>query len=210
MKKIETVSLLLTLAFAGGVLSACQSGQPQLPETGDCYTVTILNHSAWETKGNAVFYDLTGKKAAEVPIESGKATAELEDGSYLVQIAEAPETVDYGFALLTAAKKRDTVELTDAEQGDLMPLIQVAVAVVREGLPLSGYQVSLCYEPESGEGGYCLMPDVTDANGLFSETANTGRFHLTVTAPEGIEAAYDGYGEITPERRFLVVEIAGS
>ncbi len=209
MKKFQILSLLLSLAFAGGMLSACQIAQ-QPPETGDSYTVTILNHSAWETKGNAVFYDLTGKKAAEVPIESGKATAELEDGSYLVQIAEAPETVDYGFVLLTAAKKRDTVELTDAEQGDLMPLIQVAVAVVREGLPLCGYQVFLCYEPESGEGGYCLMPDVTDANGLFTGTANTGRFHLTVTAPGSTEAAYDGYGTITSECRFLVVEIVGS
>lgn len=209
MKKFQIVSLLFALAFAGGMLSACQIAQ-QPPETGESYTVTILNHSAWEMKGNAVFYDLTGKKAAEVPIESGKATAELENGSYLVQIAEAPETVDYGVVLLTAAKKRDTVELTDAEQGDLMSLIQVAVAVVREGLPLSGYQVLLCYEPESGEGGYCLMPGVTDANGLFSETANTGRFHLTVTAPEGSGAAYDGYGTIASERRFLVVEIAGS
>ncbi len=210
MKKIKTVSLLLALAFACGVLSACQSGQPQLSETGESYTVTILNHSAWETAGNAVFYDLTGKKAAEAPIESGKATAKLEDGCYLVQIAEAPETVDYGIMLLTAEKKRDTIELTDAQQGDPMPLLHVAVVVLREELPLSGYQVSLCYEPESGEGGYCLMPDVTDANGLFSETANTGRFHLTVTAPEGTEAAYDGYGEITPERRFLVAEIAGA
>ena len=205
MKKIKTVSLLLILAFAGGMLSACQSAQ-QTPETGENYTVTILNHSAWETKGNAVFYDLTGKKAADVPIGSGKATAELEEGFYLVQIAEAPETVDYGIVLLTAAKKRDTIELTDAQQGDLMPLLHVAVAVVREGLPLSGYQVSLCYEPESGEGGYCLMPEVTDANGLFSETANTGRFHLTVSAPEGTEAVYDEYGEITPARRFLLAE----
>ena len=209
MKKIKTVSLLLILAFAGGMLSACQSAQ-QTPETGENYTVTILNHSAWETKGNAVFYDLTGKKAADVPIGSGKATAELEEGFYLVQIAEAPETVDYGIVLLTAAKKRDTIELTDAQQGDLMPLLHVAVAVVREGLPLSGYQVSLCYEPESGEGGYCLMPEVTDANGLFSEIANTGRFHLTVSAPEGTEAVYDEYGEITPERRFLLAEIGKS
>ncbi len=207
MKKFKTVSLLLVLAFAGGVLSACQSEQQQLPETGDSYTVTILNHSAWETKGNAVFYDLSGKKVAEVPIGSGKATADLEDGSYLVQIAEAPETVDYGVVLLTAAKKRDTIELTDARKGDLMLMLHVAVVVAQEGLPLSGYKVSLCYEPESGEGGYCLMPEVTDANGLFSETANLGHFHLTVTAPEGTEAAYDGYGEITPERRFLLAEI---
>ena len=208
MKKFQIVSLLFALAFAGGVFCACQSERPQSPETGESYTVTILNHSAWETKGNAVFYDLTGKKAAEVPIESGKATAQLEEGSYLVQIAEAPETVDYGVALLTAAKKRDTVELTDAEQGEFMPLIQVAVAVMREGQPLCGYQVFLCYEPESGEGGYCLMPDVTDANGLFTGTANMGRFHLTVTAPDETEAAYDGYGMITPACRFLAVELS--
>ncbi len=210
MKKIKTVSLLLILAFVGSIIFACQSGQQNPPETGENYTVTILNHSAWETNGNAVFYDLTGKKAAEVPIESGKATAKLEEGSYLVQIAEVPETVDYGIVLLTAAKKRDMIELTDAQQGDLMPLLHVAVAVVREGLPLSGYQVFLCYEPESGEGGYCLTPDVTDGNGLFSEKANTGRFHLTVTAPGDTEASYDGYGEITPERRFLLAEVGNS
>lgn len=207
MKKIKIASMILTLALCAAVAAACNGEPPQGSETTDGYTVTVLNHSQWETQGKVEFYDLKGRKAGEAPIASGKATADLDDGTYIVSIAEAPETVDYNVVVLDPETKRKMVELTDAEQGDDFPMFQVLVAAVRDGRPLSGYQVTLCYEPEDEEGGYCLFPENTDANGLFSATANAGRFHLTLSAPGTEKVVYDGYGEISAARRFLIAEV---
>ncbi len=220
--KFFIVALILSASVA--LFGACAK-EPETEtetETGDA--ITVLNYSSWSGAEMLEFYDLTGKKVAEAPIKSGKVQIYLEkDGTYIVQVKDAPESVNYGhveapdqeidgLVVLSPESggkdRRPILKIVDSEEGYKgLKAFQVAAFILGGGLPVSGCSVQLCYEPEDTIGGfgYCLGPTPTDKNGMAGGIANAGSFHLIVTK-DGT-TIYDGKDNLSASRRFIIADV---
>lgn len=207
MKKVLVVLMMMFSIFG---LVACT-------KTPSAYEITIQNQSDWQGAAIVEFYDMSGALTTEVGIKNNKATIDLQEGSYIVQIKDAPESVDYNIVVLTSSSKSQTITLTNAGKSGIYPdkfEFSCGAIVLDNGVPQEGRQVLMCTpEGEDGAPGVCLDPKQTDKNGLAQIKASALEYEVKILNDE-----LDSYVEkpflmkerhkISAAKRFYIMDLA--
>lgn len=201
MKKVFVALMILVLVLG---LGGCVGGEPG-------YEVSVENRSGWSEIECVEFYDLTGTKKAEASIKDGKASADLDDGSYIVLVKDAPESVDYDIILLTSAHKSGRVTLSDAEKSGIPQYsdrfeFSCGAIVLDNGAPQPGLQVLMCTIGDEETGGFCLMVS-TDQNGLAQIKVSAMEYHVSILTEESGKATEINQ-TISAKKRFYIVDLS--
>lgn len=199
MKKVLVVLMMMVSLFG---LVACGKN------TSNGYEITIKNQSSWSEAAVVEYYDISGTLKAEAEIKNGKASADLAEGSYIVQIKDAPESVDYNIVVLTSSNKSQTITLTNAgkseyEQYSDKFAFSCGAIVLDNGVPQQGLGVVMCMD----EIQQCLYLEKTDKNGLAQiERVSAIEYHVSIQTEESDEIM-NKYQTISAAKRFYIIDL---
>lgn len=200
MKRV--LAILIMAASVLGLL-ACAG------VTSDKYEITIENRSDWNEAAFVEYYDLlSGSKKAEASIKGGKASADLEDGTYIALVKDAPESVDYDIIVLTSTDKKGTIALRNSKKSSILQYsdkfeFSCGAVVLDNNIPRQGLQVLMC---TIGNGG-CTLPESTNQNGFTQIKVSVTEYHVSVFT-EGGEIITEINQTISLRKRFYIVDLS--
>lgn len=202
MKKVLVVLMMMVSLFG---LVACGKN------TSNGYEITIKNQSSWSEAAVVEYYDMSGTLKAEAEIKNGKASADLEEGSYIVQIKDAPESVDYNIVVLTSSSKSQTITLTNAEKSGYTQysnkfVFSCGAIALDNGVPKQGLNVEMCTLGDDELLGICLRPVPTNKNGLAQIKVSAMEYHVTILNDTS-DPLMDEYKTISAAKRFYIMDL---
>lgn len=202
MKRILVI-LIMAVSVLG--LMACTGGTPNE------YEITIENQSDWNEAAFVEYYDLSGSKKAEASIKDGKVSVDLEDGTYVVLVKDAPESVDYDIIVLTSTDKKGKITLKNAEKSSIPQYsdklkFSYGVIVLENDIPQRGLQVLMCTLGNGESGGICMSPESTDKNGFAQIKVSTIEYHVSILTERG-DIITEINQTVSARRRFFIVDL---
>ncbi len=135
---------LLVLLLAAAALCSLAVGISACADTDKtiAYTVTVTCEDPSVLADVKVQLGKDGTSTEEKPLEAGKATFELEAGSYRVILTGVPDTYEYPETTLTERSPSATVALTAKQAGEELVTYTVTV-VCDDDISLDGVKVQL-------------------------------------------------------------------
>lgn len=201
VKKILVIFMVVVSALG---FAACTD------DASNGYEVIIENNSDWSV-ACVEYYDLSGNKQATASVTDGKASADLEDGAYLVLVKDAPENVDYDLVLLTSTSKTKKITLKNAEKSDIPQCydryeFSYGTIVLENGVPQAGLKVMMCMSEDGENGGFCLTPQRTDENGFAQMKVTAMEYQIKILTG-GSEPIEEYIHTVSAGRRFFIVDL---
>lgn len=211
--KLKRSIFALTLALLScSLLSACgeetgkREEEPEAQKTE--YEVSVSGECDWDGRQTVKLFDLSGNLVATCDVSEGKAVFELDEGSYIAQLSGAPVTVSFCPLLLTPKERSGDIRLKDsaldeeyhAYRFDVLGLIFFGGALAE------GYEITVCYEPESGAG-FCHLPQISDASGAVRVNTVKGNYHITANEAGQLETLSEYRCTLSEEKRFFLFNL---
>lgn len=177
LKRISVLFAALLLALGAAALAAC--GETPSPSLKDpvTYTVTVVYEDGSPVEGAKV---MLGENGPYLTDANGAAKAELESGTYAVEVTGLPAGYTAQAATITAKLPRMTVQVIEEAKNEAV-LFTVKV-VYPNGDPVEGAKIGMC------KGDRCNDFGTTDAQGTVSQKLMPAAYTVQIVA--GLPAGY--------------------
>ncbi len=209
-RKFSAILLAVCTAAALFAIAACgeNSDNGEKNEDGKVtYTVTVTceDNPILLTGVKARLSKADGTVAAESELTDGKATFELDKGSYTVDLVEriADMLSEYVYAQKTVTESTPSVTIEILPAAETGETVSYTVTVMKpDNTPAAGITVQLCGGPK----GMCNTARTNDAGIAVFEIA-AGEYEVHITPPEGFTFDNNQY-KMTAEGGSLTVTLS--